>query len=118
MQNRKSAKKCRLKKKAEFNCMQDEYDRVIKENSDLKNQVRYNKLLWFRFLGESDYYDAVLKNWREFNDDIEIGIEHLVASAVACDVIAVLTCFGNQQLWSQQLNGNESVSTFLVVIPV
>ena len=39
MQNRKSAKKCRLKKKAEYHTMQEEFDRVSQENSELKNQV-------------------------------------------------------------------------------
>lgn len=39
MQNRKSAKKCRLKKKAEFNCLKDDVDVTIRENADLKIKV-------------------------------------------------------------------------------
>ncbi len=37
MQNRKSAKKCRLKKKAEYHSMQEEFERVSQENNELKN---------------------------------------------------------------------------------
>jgi len=35
LQNRKSAKKCRLKKKAEFGVMSGEVDGLKKENKDL-----------------------------------------------------------------------------------
>jgi len=37
MQNRKSAKKCRLKKKAEYNSMQEDFDKVQEQNNELKN---------------------------------------------------------------------------------
>ena len=40
MQNRKSAKKCRLKKKAEFNCLKDDIEATIRENGELKIKVR------------------------------------------------------------------------------
>ena len=39
LQNRKSAKKCRLKKKAEFSDMQLEYQQMLRENDELKYQV-------------------------------------------------------------------------------
>lgn len=40
MQNRKSAKKCRLKKKAEFSDLKSEVDNIAAENQDLKRKVR------------------------------------------------------------------------------
>lgn len=49
MQNRKSAKKCRLKKKAEYHSMQDDFEKVNQENNELKNQVCLGNL--FSFLG-------------------------------------------------------------------
>ncbi len=39
MQNRKSAKKCRLKKKAEFVVLKSDVDLISKENNDLKMRV-------------------------------------------------------------------------------
>lgn len=39
MQNRKSAKKCRLKKKAEFSTLADEVDSLKKENKDMHDKV-------------------------------------------------------------------------------
>ena len=39
MQNRKSAKKCRLKKKAEFVVLKGDVDLISKENNDLKMRV-------------------------------------------------------------------------------
>jgi hypothetical protein len=39
MQNRKSAKKCRLKKKAEFVVLKSDVDLISKENNDLKLRV-------------------------------------------------------------------------------
>lgn len=39
MQNRKSAKKCRLKKKAEFVVLKSDVDLINKENNDLKTRV-------------------------------------------------------------------------------
>ena len=39
MQNRKSAKKCRLKKKAEFSLLKDDVDAISKENNELKQKV-------------------------------------------------------------------------------
>ena len=39
MQNRKSAKKCRLKKKAEFSTLADEVDSLKKENKELHDKV-------------------------------------------------------------------------------
>jgi hypothetical protein len=39
MQNRKSAKKCRLKKKAEFVVLKSDVDLISKENNDLKTRV-------------------------------------------------------------------------------
>ena len=39
MQNRKSAKKCRLKKKAEFVILKSDVDLISKENNDLKTRV-------------------------------------------------------------------------------
>ena len=39
MQNRKSAKKCRLKKKAEFNNLKGDVNATIRENSELKAKV-------------------------------------------------------------------------------
>ena len=40
MQNRKSAKKCRLKKKAEFTNMREGVDEIKRENKELKEKVR------------------------------------------------------------------------------
>jgi len=40
LQNRKSAKKCRQKKKAEFNKLRENYEKLSKENEELKNKVR------------------------------------------------------------------------------
>lgn len=39
MQNRKSAKKCRLKKKAEFSTMKESGDQIKEENEGLKKKV-------------------------------------------------------------------------------
>lgn len=39
MQNRKSAKKCRLKKKAEFVVLKGDVDVISKENNELKMRV-------------------------------------------------------------------------------
>ena len=39
MQNRKSAKKCRLKKKAEFSTLADEVDSLKKENKEMHDKV-------------------------------------------------------------------------------
>lgn len=39
MQNRKSAKKCRLKKKAEFGSLKSDVDKISHENSELKMKV-------------------------------------------------------------------------------
>jgi len=39
LQNRKSAKKCRLKKKAEFSTLADEVDALKKENKELHEKV-------------------------------------------------------------------------------
>lgn len=39
MQNRKSAKKCRLKKKAEFTDLKGEVDGIANENLELKRKV-------------------------------------------------------------------------------
>ena len=41
MQNRKSAKKCRLKKKAEFTGLKGDVDCINSENSDLKMKVSF-----------------------------------------------------------------------------
>lgn len=41
MQNRKSAKKCRLKKKAEFVVLKSDVDLISKENNDLKMRVSW-----------------------------------------------------------------------------
>jgi hypothetical protein len=40
MQNRKSAKKCRLKKKAEFSILKGDVDAIANENIELKAKVR------------------------------------------------------------------------------
>ena len=42
MQNRKSAKKCRLKKKAEFGQMRGDVMKLQEENKNLKEKVRTN----------------------------------------------------------------------------
>lgn len=39
MQNRKSAKKCRLKKKAEFGTMRSDVMKLYEENKSLKEKV-------------------------------------------------------------------------------
>ena len=39
LQNRKSAKKCRLKKKAEFHVLAGEVDELKKSNKDLQDKV-------------------------------------------------------------------------------
>jgi hypothetical protein len=39
MQNRKSAKKCRLKKKAEFGQMRGDVKKLLEENKNLKEKV-------------------------------------------------------------------------------
>ena len=39
VQNRKSAQKCRLKKKAEFVTMKDDIKKLAQENKDLKEKV-------------------------------------------------------------------------------
>ena len=39
MQNRKSAKKCRLKKKAEFSVLKNDVIRLQEENKNLKEKV-------------------------------------------------------------------------------
>lgn len=41
MQNRKSAKKCRLKKKAEFGVMKGDVMRLQEENKNLKEKVLF-----------------------------------------------------------------------------
>jgi len=41
MQNRKSARKCRLKKKAEFVVLKSDVDLISKENNDLKMRVSW-----------------------------------------------------------------------------
>ncbi len=60
MQNRKSAKKCRLKKKAEYSTMQEDFEKVNQENNELKNQVRAKNPLIYA--GEPNYYDALSKD--------------------------------------------------------
>ena len=45
MQNRKSAKKCRLKKKAEFNVMKGDVLKLQEENKNLKEQVYLASLM-------------------------------------------------------------------------
>ena len=40
LQNRKSAKKCRLKKKAEFSVLACEVDAMKKDNKDMHEKVR------------------------------------------------------------------------------
>ena len=42
LQNRKSAKKCRLKKKAEFSVLFSEVDGLKKVNKELQDKVRLN----------------------------------------------------------------------------
>ena len=44
LQNRKSAKKCRLKKKAEFGVLADEVDGLKKQNKDLQDKVSYLRI--------------------------------------------------------------------------
>ena len=60
MQNRKSAKKCRLKKKAEYSSMQEEFEKVNQENNELKNQV--SKRIQLTYAGEPNHDDALPKD--------------------------------------------------------
>jgi len=46
MQNRKSAKKCRLKKKAEFSVLKGDVDLITRENNDLKAKVSIAVVKW------------------------------------------------------------------------
>lgn len=71
MQNRKSAKKCRLKKKAEYSTMQEEFEKVNQENNDLKNQVRPNILLIDA--GKPNHDDALPKNRGERTAHQQVG---------------------------------------------
>ena len=42
LQNRKSAKKCRLKKKAEFHVLASEVDDLKKDNKELQDKVSFS----------------------------------------------------------------------------
>lgn len=44
MQNRKSARKCRMKKKDEFNVMKEEVTELRRENKGLKDKVSSAKV--------------------------------------------------------------------------
>lgn len=54
MQNRKSAKKCRLKKKAEFNCLKDDIEATIRENGELKIKVSELTMLLYQKIEENN----------------------------------------------------------------
>ena len=69
VQNRKSAQKCRLKKKAEFQTYKEDVNKLSSENKELKEKVRYfkfvvilaisTKYLRFYFSVKPNDYDAL-----------------------------------------------------------
>ena len=61
-QNRKSAKKCRLKKKAEYTQMSTGVDHLHKENKDLKDKVSNHSSINEIWLDQQHDFDAVPKN--------------------------------------------------------
>ena len=64
MQNRKSAKKCRLKKKAEFGYMRGDVMKLQDENKNLKEKVLifFPNLFYFSNLDQWDHHHALLEN--------------------------------------------------------
>ena len=64
-QNRKSAKKCRLKKKAEYSQMSVGVDHLHKENRELKEKVSGQISINGIWLDQQHDIDAVLKDWGE-----------------------------------------------------
>jgi len=54
MQNRKSAKNCRLKKKAEFNCLKDDIESTIRENAELKFKVSELTVMLYQKIEENN----------------------------------------------------------------
>lgn len=64
LQNRKSAKKCRLKKKAEFGYMKNDVIKLQEENKILKEKVY---LIWIQYyIDQWNHDNALLEDGRDF----------------------------------------------------
>lgn len=68
MQNRKSAKKCRLKKKAEFGQMRGDVMKLQEENKNLKEKVSWNLpyLLTIQ-IDQWNHYHVIPEDGRKFH---------------------------------------------------
>ena len=72
MQNRKSAKKCRLKKKAEFGQMRGDVMKLQEENKNLKEKVGTHHLLNIINIDKRDHHHALSEDGREFQPAAQI----------------------------------------------
>ena len=68
MQNRKSAKKCRLKKKAEFGQMRGDVMKLQEENKNLKEKVSWNLLYLLTIqIDQWNHYHVIPEDGRKFH---------------------------------------------------
>lgn len=85
MQNRKSAKKCRLKKKAEFGQMRGDVKKLLEENKNLKEKVGtlplsyYILILFFRLTRLPSCY---IRKWKK--TQISRGSTNSLSSSKLC----------------------------------
>ena len=68
MQNRRSAQKCRLKKKEEFGNIKSQNSRLNKENTILNEKVSWHARPDC-IIAKRGHYDAVSQDWRKPGHD-------------------------------------------------